>query len=78
MGRISPELRATIIQLHKVGHKPGAIVKMLPERFDHSSIYRLIFKYKITGSITDIKAKKQSKITAAISDFIDEFPSQNR
>ena len=78
MGRISPEIRATIIQLHKNGHKPGAIVNMLPEKVDRSSIYRLIFKFNITGSTNDIKHRKQSKITAAISDFIDDFTRQNR
>ena len=29
--KISTELRETIIQLNKNGHKPGSIVKLLPE-----------------------------------------------
>ena len=78
MGRINPELRETIIELSKQGHRPSAIVRILPEKCDQSSIYRLLFKYKVTGSTKDIKKRKESKITSAISEFIEEIYSKDR
>ena len=78
MPRLSLELRETIIQLHENGHKPTAIVKLLHEKVDKSSIYRLIFKYKITQSTRDLKRRKPSKITRAISDLIDDISSNDR
>ena len=78
MPRLSLELRETIIQLNENGHKPSAIVKLLPEKVDITSVYRLIFKYKITKTTRDLKRKQPSKITRAISDLIDEIFCNDR
>ena len=78
MGKLSPELRKTIVELNKKGHKPKSIVKLLPERVSEISVYKLLQKYKATGSTKDIKIRRVTKITPEISDFIEEIYRKNR
>ena len=78
MGRLSVELRETIIELHKSGQKPGAILKCLPQRVDLSSIYKLVKKYKIIGSVKDKSKKRVSKFTPEMANIVSEVYENDR
>ena len=78
MGRLSIEEREAIIELHRCGHKPGAIVKCLQSRIDLSSVYRLIAKFKQTGQVTDKSKKRGSKFTQEMAEIVSEVYGNDR
>ena len=78
MGRISEEARETIVQLHKKGHKPRDICKLICDDIDPSSVYRLLEKVKSTGSVKDRRKTKISKINSEMAAVIHEIYSEDR
>ena len=76
--KISYDLRQTIIDLNENGHRPSAIVKMLPESVDRATVYRIIRNYKLHGTIKDKKRKKSRKFTAEMGRFVDDIYEKDR
>ena len=78
MGRLTIEERNTIIELHKCGHKPAAIVKCFKTRIDTSNVYKLIAKYNQTGKVTDRPRHRGSKFTQHIANIVTEVYGNDR
>ena len=78
MPQLSNEIKNTIIELYSNGHKPSSIIKHLGQNVAISTIYKLIAKQKTTGSVSNKKRQRKSKLPKDVLDFIQEFTNQHR
>ena len=63
MGNVPTECKQTVIDLFEADHKPSDIAKQFENIVNRHDIYRIISKYKETGSIKNRSKQKKGKFS---------------
>ena len=76
--RFSNDVRLAILELHKKKNCPKQIVRLLNNEVSASAVYKIIKKYKHTGSVKDRKRRRAGKFTIAMESIVKETYDKSR
>ena len=76
--RSSEETRQTIIKLHNSKKSCQTIVNLLSNSISLSAVYKIIKKYKQTGSIAYLKKNRGRKFSEAMKNIVRDIYAKTR